>query len=139
LEVDMEAVKSRVELLGRYLSSLEELKSRKEGFYKSLVYRMAVEKLLQLSFECLLDIAQHVAAAKGHRPPESYADTITVLEDRLIPPEKADVYMRIARFRNVLVHAYVSVDRDSVFEFWMKGTEDLREMARDLVNAATDP
>ncbi len=140
MEVDMEAVKSRIELLRGYLSSLEELKSNEEEFYKSLVYRMAVERLLHLSIECLLDIPQHIAAAKGHRPPESYADTITVLEEAgLVPPEKADNYRRIARFRDVLVHAYVSIDPDRVFEVWMRELEDLREMARDLMNAATDP
>ncbi len=136
----MESIKSRMELLRGYLSSLEELKPRKEEFYESLIFRMAVERLLQLSIECLLDIAQHIAAAKGHRSPESYADTITVLEEAgLISPEKADTYRSIARFRNILVHAYVSIDPGSVFDIWMKGMEDLREMARDLMKAATDP
>ncbi len=39
----MEVIKSRIELLKDYLSSLEELKLRKEKFHGSLVYSMAVE------------------------------------------------------------------------------------------------
>ncbi len=136
----MDVVRSRIELLRGYLESLEELKSRKEEFFTSLVLRMAVERLLQLSIECLLDIAQHVAAAKGQRPPESYADTITVLEEaELISSKRADVYRRIARFRNILVHGYMSIDPENVYNIWIEGLEDLRGMARDLLDAAADP
>ncbi|MDK2465080.1 MAG: DUF86 domain-containing protein [Candidatus Korarchaeota archaeon] len=140
MEVDREAVESRLSLFRGYVEELESLRARRDEFQRSLLLRMAVERLLQLAIECLLDVAQHVAAAKGRRPPESYADSITVLEESgLIDERRADLYRSIARFRNVLVHGYVRLDPSEVYRVWVEGLNDLREMARDLLRASLDP
>ncbi len=140
MEVDRQAVESRLSLFRGYLEELERLRSRAGEFQGSLVLRMAVERLLQLAIECLLDVAQHVAVAKGGRPPESYADSITVLEEAgLVDGERADLYRSIARFRNVLVHGYVRLKPEEVYRAWVRGLDDLRAMARDLLRAADDP
>ncbi len=140
MEVDRQAVESRLSLFRGYLEELERLRSRAGEFQGSLVLRMAVERLLQLAIECLLDVAQHVAVAKGGRPPESYTDSITVLEEAgLVDGERADLYRSIARFRNVLVHGYVRLKPEEVYRAWVRGLDDLRAMARDLLRAADDP
>ena len=140
MRVDFDSIQAKFELFKGYVGELEGLLKEKEEFFHSLVLRMAVERLLQLSIECLLDIAQHIAAAKGKRPPESYSDCIKVLEEvGLIKEEKGELYRSIIRFRNILVHGYARIDPKIVYERWTKGLSDLRDMARDLLMAAEDP
>ena len=140
MRVDEEAIRARLGAFRAYMEELEELRDRASEYWSSRVLRRAVERLLHLAIESLLDVAQHVAVAKGSRRPESYADCFTVLEEAgLVSPERAGLYRSIARFRNILVHGYLELDPGAVYRLWVERLGDLRTMARDLLRAAGDP
>lgn len=61
--------------------------------------------------EAALDLCNHLAAKKGGRAPEDYADGMTILEEIGVLHHDLRVRMgRMARFRNLLVHRYWRVD-----------------------------
>jgi uncharacterized protein YutE (UPF0331/DUF86 family) len=72
--------------------------------------------LLIVAAEAALDICNHLAARRGGRSPEDYAD----LSARL---------MRMARFRNLLVHLYARVNDGEVHRVIR---EDLGDLERYL-------
>lgn len=71
--------------------------------------------LLIVAAEAALDICNHLAARRGGRSPEDYADCMSVLaEIGVIDGDLKTRLVRMARFRNLLVHMYGKVDDSRV-------------------------
>ena len=71
--------------------------------------------LLIVATEAALDICNHLAARRGGRSPADYADCITVLaEIGVIDDGLKRRLVKMARFRNLLVHLYWRVDDGEV-------------------------
>jgi len=88
-----------------------------------------VQHYLLLAIETVLDLGSHVISSEGFEPPGSYADVFRVLRDEgVLAPELADRLMAMARFRNVLVHAYADVDEDRVLSILRGSLGDLDEL-----------
>lgn len=72
--------------------------------------------LLIVATEAALDICNHLAAKKGGRSPEDYADCMTILGELRVLDQDLKVRMsKMARFRNLLVHLYWKIDDREVF------------------------
>jgi len=72
--------------------------------------------LLIVAAEAALDICNHLAARRGARSPEDYADCMAVMAELgVIGPTLRDRLARMARFRNLLVHLYGRVDDGRVY------------------------
>jgi uncharacterized protein YutE (UPF0331/DUF86 family) len=72
--------------------------------------------LLIVATEAALDICNHLAAKKGGRSPEDYADCMTILGELGVFKQDLKVRMsKMARFRNLLVHLYWKVEDREVF------------------------
>lgn len=67
--------------------------------------------LLIVATEAALDMCNHLAARRGGRSPEDYADCMAIMaEIGVIDRDLRARLMRMARFRNLLVHLYAPVD-----------------------------
>src|SRR5262245_39660702 len=72
--------------------------------------------LLIVAAEAALDICNHLAARRGGRSPADYADCITILaEIGVLDSDLTARLVRLARFRNLLVHLYARVDDAEVY------------------------
>jgi uncharacterized protein YutE (UPF0331/DUF86 family) len=81
--------------------------------------------LLIVAAEASLDICNHLAAKRGGRSPEDYADCMAILEE--IGVLKADLMVRMskmARFRNLIVHLYWKVDDREVLRIIRENIQD---------------
>jgi uncharacterized protein YutE (UPF0331/DUF86 family) len=86
--------------------------------------------LLIVAAEAALDICNHLAARRGARSPEDYADCMAIMSELgVIEPELATRLMRMARFRNLLVHLYARVNDAEVHRVIR---EDLGDLERYL-------
>jgi uncharacterized protein YutE (UPF0331/DUF86 family) len=84
--------------------------------------------LLIVAAEAALDICNHLAARRGGRSPEDYADCMTILaEIGAIDASLRDRLARMARFRNVLVHLYSRVDDREVHRIIRENLGDFDE------------
>lgn len=84
--------------------------------------------LLIVAAEASLDICNHLAAKKGGRSPEDYADCMTILSELGVLDRDLCVRMsKMARFRNLLVHLYWKVDDREVFRVVRKHLSDFDE------------
>jgi uncharacterized protein YutE (UPF0331/DUF86 family) len=71
---------------------------------------------LIVAAEAALDICNHLAARKGARSPHDYADCMAIMAELgVIDGELSRRLMRMARFRNLLVHLYANVDNRQVY------------------------
>lgn len=125
--VDPRKARHLLSLFRRYRSYLDELASRgDEVLLDDFALMGAVQHYLLLAVETVLDLGSHVISSEGYEPPGSYADVFRVLRDEeLLDEDLADRLMAMARFRNVLVHAYADVDAERVLRILHESVSDL--------------
>lgn len=124
------------ELAGSVRNAVRELReigqTRPEAFLADSRLVNAAKYLLIVATEAALDICNHLAARKGGRSPADYADCIAVLaEIGAIDEGLKHRLVRMAKFRNLLVHLYARVDNAQVHRVIR---EDLGDFDRYLVS-----
>lgn len=125
--VDRDLVRRRLLSLEQYLRELREVTSAgRDAYLADWRTQRAAERTLQLSIEVCLDLAEHVIADQRLRVPQSAAETFEILrEAALLEPALAESLVRMARFRNLLVHDYVRLDAARVFDIADKDVADI--------------
>lgn len=84
------------------------------------------ERHLHLASEVMLDVAHHVIADRGLRYADSYREAMTILgEAGIVEPELATRLEGWMGLRNVLVHLYLDIDQERLFEVLQNELDDL--------------
>jgi hypothetical protein len=80
-----------------------------------------------------VNIGNHMAARLGFRPPQDSADVFHILgENQLLPWDLAQAMMDLARFRNLLVQVYWTIDHQRVFDALPARIETPEAFARQV-------
>ena len=78
-----------------------------------------------MMIETCADIASHIIADKGYRVPKSYSDTFKVLhEENIVSSDLFNSLNKMAKFRNIVVHHYDSVDAEIVVGILKRDLKD---------------
>jgi uncharacterized protein YutE (UPF0331/DUF86 family) len=84
--------------------------------------------LLIVAAEAALDIGNHLAARRGGRSPADCADCIAVLREiGAVSDDLRRRLVKMARFRNLLVHLYGRVDNAEVYRVIAEDLGDFDE------------
>lgn len=95
----------------RLLSELKNIS--KEDFIVDFHKISSAKYNLLIIIEGMIDLSSHLISQNGYRTPEDYADTFRVLaEEGVFDQDFLPTLIKIARFRNRLVHIYWEVDPD---------------------------
>lgn len=118
-KVNERIVANRISKLREYLKVLKGLqKVSFEEFVSDPRIRYSAERCLHLAIECAINIGNHIISALQLRKPEEYHEIALILEENgVIPREFAEEFVKIIRFRNILVHSYVDLDLSKVYSF----------------------
>jgi uncharacterized protein YutE (UPF0331/DUF86 family) len=86
-----------------------------------------VERTLHLAVESCLDIASHLISAEGLREPRDNKDIFAVLgEANYLPEDLVTRLMKMAQFRNILVHDYTRLDAEVIWGILERDLDDLK-------------
>jgi uncharacterized protein YutE (UPF0331/DUF86 family) len=100
------------------------------GHVRDSVRQLREKYLLIVAAEAALDNCNHLAARRGGRSPEDYADCMAIMAELgVIDADLSARLMRMARFRNLLVHLYARVNDREVHRVMR---EDLGDLERYL-------
>ncbi len=89
---------------------------------------------LLVAIEAALALCYHVSARHLRKTPEDYAGCFAILgEAGILAPDLTERLQRMARFRNLLVHVYWTVDHGQVHEVIGRNLGDLRAFAAAIV------
>jgi uncharacterized protein YutE (UPF0331/DUF86 family) len=81
---------------------------------------------LQMACQIVIDISSHILAADFARRADRYRDVIMGLgSEGVLPGEFAQRIAGVAGFRNVLIHEYLTVDPQRVYQMLQTGLDDL--------------
>jgi uncharacterized protein YutE (UPF0331/DUF86 family) len=136
------------EVFDRRLARLEELlrhlrraaKLEKETFLGDPMATASTERWLQLASECALDLAHHVIADQGWKTPATYREAFQVLCDEgALSPDSARQMEQWAGLRNVLVHLYLEVDHERLYEILQGDLDQLERFAAEISLVVDQP
>jgi len=135
-------VRRGLEKLDDYLHRLEEIrKLSREEFVADWRSHDAALRNLQTAIEICLDLGSHLISESGWKRPDTYVGIIEVLAERgVLPEDFVETAKAMARFRNVLVHEYIDLDLQLIYET-LQRLEDIRKFAEYIVRflKATQP
>ena len=129
--VDDILILKKLAALGEYGSQLNEYAGISVPDYRlDWKVQRIVERTLQMMIEICADIANHIIADQGLRTPQTYAETFQILgENGILSPEKSQVMEKMAKFRNIVVHQYETVDAEIVVMILKKHLGDFEEFS----------
>ncbi len=139
--LDRDRVLAKLDELHGYEAELKAvLPADYSGYMGNPATRRAVERLLQISVECVLDICNLLVAGLRLGLPGEEEDLFARLEDaHIISPEVAGTIRAMRRFRNILVHEYGVVDNQIVFMVATRKWPEVEAFKREVLRALERP
>lgn len=113
---------------------LESLRSvSRQDFIEDPKQHLFAERCFQIAIQCLLDICMYIASQEGWERPEDNGGAITLMGQRgVLSKAFAEHIIGMANCRNILVHAYLKIDRGIVFDMLTR-VEDFPDFARSIL------
>ncbi|MCK4858958.1 MAG: DUF86 domain-containing protein [Candidatus Omnitrophica bacterium] len=92
-----------------------------------------------MAIQLVIDIGNHILVEIGENQIEDYVDIIDRLgEKEIIPPSFAYNIRNMAGFRNILVHEYLKVDLEQVYQVLQKRLPDFKKFIIYIKNYLKD-
>jgi uncharacterized protein YutE (UPF0331/DUF86 family) len=131
---DKEKLTKYIQELEKYLRHLKELqKYNKEEFLSDWKIYELVDRNLHLALETFLTLGEMIISEFGFQKPDSYADIPRILfENKVINQALKEKLIDLARFRNVLVHEYLYLDHEKVYEHFKKDPKIIKEFIQKI-------
>lgn len=126
--IDKERLAKYIQELDEYLKHLAELQKHplNEFLCDWRIYSLA-DRQLHLALETFLTIGEIIISELGFQKPDTYADIPRILfENKVIGKQLKEQLVDLARFRNVLVHDYLYLDHERVYQHVQKDTKIIR-------------
>jgi uncharacterized protein YutE (UPF0331/DUF86 family) len=80
-----------------------------------------------VAIESAIDICNHVISQNSYRVPDDYADTFQVLaEQGAFEKDFISVLKEMAKFSNRLIHLYMEIDDEQVYEILQSRLNDFK-------------
>ena len=135
--VNREVLFKRIEKTWEYLDFLYTIKTNCsiDEFKQNPMVYGSTERFLHLCIEAMLDIGTHIISDKNLGKIEYYSDVPKLLcHHGYLKKEQLDLFIRIIGFRNILVHEYLEVDLDIVYNVLQDNLTDLENILKEMAN-----
>ena len=115
---EFSGIERRLEKLNECLKKLEVLQGKsKEELLADTYLQDIVERNFQVLAQAIIDIANRIISLEDLEKPRDYYEAILRLgHGGIIPANFAKKLAPLAGFRNILVHDYLELDWDEVYE-----------------------
>lgn len=145
MSVNTDRIRERLIYIRQQIGLLQPLaddtQMRQERMRDELSFS-GVVRHLQTSIEAMIDIAFHLCAKRHAKEPESAANAFEILADHGdLPREVLRKVLEMVRFRNLVVHGYLHVQRELVEKVLVEGLTDFSDF-EDIITGLvgrTDP
>lgn len=135
-----ERITEHLKRLNRYYLQLVDLRlTAKEDFIRDDIKYAAAERILQTAIESCLNIGNRlISLLQFEQPvqtPESYADIFIIMRNlKIIDSEFSEQLVKMAKFRNRLVHLYWDLDPEETYRILHENVEDLKKFQNIVVD-----
>ncbi len=135
MKVDQNVINARVSKIREYIKILEEIQDEpKQAFMDNYKIYGLAERYLHLAIECVLDIGNHLISRLELQKPNRYQEIFLILgKNSILPMEFAVKIAKMAGFRNILIHSYLEIDRELVYEHLHHDISDFNEYIKYII------
>lgn len=135
MTLDETLILRKLEALQRHERELDEFRSISEADYSSdWKTQRIVERTLQMMVEICADVANHLISEGGLRIGQSLADAfVSLAEAGVLSRQLSERMVKMAGFRNIIVHQYGDIDAAIVVAVLRSHLCDLLEFRDEVV------
>jgi len=121
-----------IDELEGYLAKLAQAKKYSlEQFKADWNLYFSVERLIQLSVECVIDIGEHLISIAKFKKPETYRETFEILEkEQVISFVLSNKLQTLVDFRNKLVHVYATISLERIYKIYTQEIDTVPEFIK---------
>lgn len=132
--MDKERILAKLDEMEQYLQELQNiLPESLEEYEKSTETKRAVERLLQITIESVMDASSLLVKELKLGLPAIDEEFINKLKGRVLEADTVENLRRMKRFRNLLVHGYAKIDDEKVFELLWRRLGDFEEFKKQVL------
>lgn len=125
-----ERIINRIAFIQTNLQLLEELiPSNIELFINNRTIQLATERLLQIEIEAIMDICIQLVGYLKLGIPNSEINILDLLEGKIPSVNKL---RELKKFRNILVHQYIKIEPQKIFDHASKFPDDLKIILHEI-------
>ena len=130
--INIKSIEEKLNKLRECIDVLENFKSvPQKEFLKNKEKSGAAMHYLVIGIEVIVDIGQHILSEVFQTRGASYEEVISKLgEVKAVPEEFAKENEGMARFRNLLIHDYIKIDQNKVYQNLQKAPDIFRKFAK---------
>jgi uncharacterized protein YutE (UPF0331/DUF86 family) len=134
LMVKPEVIRKRFNKLDEYLNILKKLQRyTRSEFLSDPEHYGSTERFLHLSIELLTDVGNHIIAEEELGMVNWYSDIPDILNSKnIINIELKEIWIKMIGFRNTLIHEYIDIDLEIVYDVLQNGLDDLESIKLKL-------
>lgn len=132
--VDRQIIEKLLNSLKGELHKLDSMEFTPDELMEKVDIQDIINRRLQIAVESCIDTATHLASGLSLPGQNTSADVFRLLaQEKIITEELGEKMAKACGLRNILVHQYLKIDYEIVYQVSQKGIEDLREFARQVV------
>lgn len=133
-ELDIEKLKLRISEIQQSLKEIRQyLAISEENFWQDHRNILAIEQLLLRAIEATGGICLHLVAKKLKKGVESFAQCFEILgENNIIDKKLCQKLIKMARFRNILIHRYWEIDEKKVYDYAKNNLRDFESFISSI-------
>jgi uncharacterized protein YutE (UPF0331/DUF86 family) len=135
MTADPDKIRTKIHFIREAVRRLEEIRNRgREAFLADRVLQAAAERNLQIGVEAVLDTAGHIVAREGLAVAKSYREAVEILlREDILPASHRESFLKMASFRNRLVHIYDEIDPAEIFSIMENDLADFETFIRAIL------
>jgi uncharacterized protein YutE (UPF0331/DUF86 family) len=135
MPVDKLLVKQRLAMISQYLVELEELAKLPKADFINIRTAASAESFLRRSLEAVFDIGRHILAKNGGANMAlEYRGIAQGLADKgIISSSLKHQLVKMAGYRNRLVHLYHQVSEEELYEIIRSNLKDFRSFQEQIL------
>ena len=136
MKVDEKRITEKIQFIRKNVRKLEELAEIDKGKFLEDYRNYDTAKYnLQSTIEAMLDIANHIISRKELGNPETNAESFRLLEENnIIDKELLSIFIKMAKFRNRVVHLYDEIDDEQIYEIISNNLDDYKSFINIIIN-----
>ncbi len=134
--VDIDVVRR---ILSSLNESLEQLKTKKNislnEYKNNRDIQAIVERRLETAIQACIDIGNHIVSQENLGSPSNYGEIFSILiEKGVIDDNLGENLIKMAGFRNVLIHEYKDIIIEKVYDILQNRLSDFYSFAQIILN-----
>ena len=133
--IDPEAVQALLQSLSEYTEDLQSYQQlSRDEVVTDRNYQSMIRYAMQTAIQCVIDIANHLLIGGDlEQPSDSRSAILGLGRHGILPQDFAQELTSMPGLRNVIVHRYMTVDHELIYQFLHRCVTDFEMFSQYIV------